>query len=333
MYNKKEYSKLLEDIGNVIYKYLNKNEYELSIKASIDIFLSKIKNLSVNEIKNIFNNNLKNIDINESVETDKVRDMILSGNSELGNIDYEKIADNVINDSYDILDDVLINNIFNTQYTKLLERYNINEYYKIQIRQLKFYNIDFIDMILPNNDIFLTNFLNDIQQCGFYFNKINLLEEIINNYKFQLNDDLKNILNKLIIIRFLPLTQNNIRNYIIHNSDGIIYHYTLKENIENIKKYGLIPNNLSHSTYPKRIFFIININNSSYINFEKYKKSIKNTLTLNYFKKYKKLSDICELKLNINELPENINFYVDINSFPYAIFTEDKINSKYIKFK
>ena len=45
MYNKKEYSKLLEDIGNVIYKYLNKNEYELSIKVTIDIFLSKIKNL------------------------------------------------------------------------------------------------------------------------------------------------------------------------------------------------------------------------------------------------------------------------------------------------
>lgn len=318
MKNKKLYEEIMNDISIVLKKHLNNDNFTITINQ----FLNKIKDLSITELKKIFSNNL-----NESIETDKVRDLILSGNSKLGNVNYEKISNDIINCTYNILDNFMINGVNNIKFTDIIERYNIDEYYQMYIRKLKLYDIDFIDFIVPNEPNFLNEFINDIISCGFYYNSKDFIKTI---QKEQYTKEQLDILNNLIFIRFLPINQNNIRYILETNTNNILYHYTYQENIESIKQDGLKINNISHPTYPKRLFFITNINNFN-IDFKSYKSSVLTSLYFTYFEKYKKIPSFYEITINLNNLPKNINFYIDINSFPYAVYTTDNIDVKYLK--
>lgn len=305
------------------------NIFNIGIKQTINQFLNNINDLDYKELQNIFKNNL-NYNINESKYTDNIKNNILSGNSKLGNITYEKITKEILDNQYTLLDDFMLNFCDVDKFTNILESYHINEYYQMYIRRFKKYDIDIIDFILPNDKKFLNNFINDIINCGFYYNSRELLTKNDKEYDYY-NNDIKKILTQLIHIRFLPITQKNIRN-IIKNNTNKIYHYTYKENIESIKKEGLKINNISHPTYPKRLFFITNINNFN-VDFNNFKNSILNRLKDNYKKLYNKNPEIIEIEIDINDLPNYIKFYIDINSFPYAIYTDKNIKSKYLNIK
>ena len=46
---------------------------------------------------------------------------------------------------------------------------------------------------------------------------------------------------------------------------------------------------------------------------------------LSYKKDYLEINNFKKIIIDVNKIPENIKFYIDINSFPYAICTDSII--------
>lgn len=308
-------------LNNKIKQILNNKAKEnkiLNISNSKKYFLKILNTLNKNQIEYTIKQNLLNIII-ENINTDNVKNNLLSGKTSLGQLTYEKLANNIISLSYDDSLPNLMNNIIKNAdiegFTVIIERYRINDW-QFCIRKLNDYNDEFIDIILPNNKKLINNFINDMKIYGFYPNiQTNFIDDYLKNNSLYKN--------KFIFIRFLPFTQENIRELLYNQK--FIYHITYEQNIQNIKKYGLIPFNKTHPTYPKRIFLLMEpINKPIFYNIIIYRllskllsyKLIQNNIPPNEFKK---------VIIDINKVPKNIEFFIDINSYPYAIYTNDII--------
>ena len=323
MKNKKQlYKNIINDISKIVKKELNENNQynQLSIEQSKENFIKQLIKLPINKLKKLCSYNL-----DESIYTDNATDILLN------KFDCKELTKNIIDFSFNNIDDIISAFIIVSadikNFTEILKRYKLKEKYQFTIRRINDYDIDFIDMILNKNE---TNIINELKNCGFYYNIRPLIEpnEKINK---QFSDEQLTILNDMIFVRFLPLNQDNIKNIILENSK-YIYHYTYEENLESIKNTGLKINNISHPLYPKRLFFITNIKTNTNISFNNYEKYLIDRLILNYRLNYKtnKTPNIYKISIDLNKLPNNIKFYIDINSYPYAIYTDSNIPKQYL---
>ena len=129
-----------------------------------------------------------------------------------------------------------------------------------------------------------------------------------------------------------PLFENNCKDYIYKDCNGIVFHLTDKENVNKILKVGLRPKYVKHETinnlkdkqhnnidYKGKIY-VVAISDLSTV---KYKiKEIKDKL-------FKNNNNVKVLKIR---LPNNIDFYKDNVMYDnMSYFTYTPIDSKYIE--
>lgn len=295
------------------YNYINKF---LSVEDSIQRFLDILVNLPLTKLYNV---------LDESIYTDNVKEKILSGDTVLGKEDIKQLCktviDNTKNDKITLLSNTIIFNNFEN--SNIIENYNFNNY-QFCICSTKKSQVDYIDFILPNDLDFLDKFIEEMYYLGFYYNEDrNALYKYSSYY---INDNYKEVLSKLTYIRFLPLNQDNIRD-ILENNNRYLYHLTPSHNLNSIKSEGLKINNIAHPNYPKRIFLIspykdlsVTINKA---NFNIYIDSL--LLRLLTYHINDKNASYYLITIDLNKVPKNIQFYADINSYPYAVYTDDNL--------
>ena len=122
-----------------------------------------------------------------------------------------------------------------------------------------------------------------------------------------------------------PLFENNCNDYIYKDCNGIVFHFTDKENVSKILKVGLRPKYVKHETRNnlKNNSGKIYVAAISDLSTVKYKiKEIKDKL-------FKNNNNVKVLKIR---LPNNIDFYKDNAMYDdISYFTYTPIDSKYIE--
>lgn len=206
--------------------------------------------------------------------------------------------------------------------------------------------VPFIDFLVPEE--VSTVLISDLRSLGLVErNKRETLVSFINREFYELTADAESIAEQFdgwVYLRFVPMSQKDVRSIIRKNSQ-YIYHITDVSNIELIKKNGIRLDNRSHPEVQPRIFLLVP-NRNDIINRDdvqqKYNRELFDfndclyralPLRLHQYR----LADgsITEqnpyrwqfaiIRIDIDKIPADVEFYWDIHSFPFAFFTRDTI--------
>lgn len=348
----------MKGVSKKVIKHLN--EVYSSKTESDSKFIQFIRNLSkitpeeIEETKQDILRAVKRIRNNELHEdvTDDARDYILSRKSKIGkDITFEEVLDT--------FDDLFENP--NKNFREIMMGWyaycsgEIGKLYHFKKWQMitgtTIDNVPFIDFLVPEN---ISNILiSDLRSRGLVErNKYETLVSFVKREFRKLIPDAESIANQFdgwVYLRFAPMSQKNVRNIIRRNSK-YIYHITDVSNINSIIKNGIQIDNRSHPEVQPRIFLLVP-NRNDIIN----KKDVQQKYPLSIFDfndcLYRALPlrlhqyrltdgsiteknpyqwEFAIIKIDIDKIPDNVEFYWDIHSFPFAFFTQDNIPSSSI---
>lgn len=346
------YENFMKKVAKTVKRLIEEADIYNTVNESDDNFIQFIKRLEkvtsqdIKTAERNISNSIRNIKLNEDL-TDDARDYILSGKSSLGtDIKFECVLDT--------FDDLFENPKKN--FREIMMGWyaycsgEIGTLYNFQdwqmINGITEDDVPFIDFLVPES---ITDALiSDMRLLGLIErNKHETLRSFIQREYHELTGEIESIASKFngwVYLRFVPMTQNNIRNIIRKNSQ-YIYHITDISNIDSIKELGIHLDNRSHPEVQPRIFLLVP-NRNDIIN----RDSVRQKYDRNLFDfndclyralplrihQYR-LADgstteqnpynwkFAVIKIDIDKIPSNVEFYWDVHSFPFAFFTKDSI--------
>ena len=337
------YESIMKDVAKVVKKHLNKlseseEKSNNSFVKSFILSLSKMNESNLIKLKRTFRHSL-----NESVQT--ATEMIINGQSSIASIPIYS------NDNAEITRSVKVETIYDVSsaYSKVAEIFNETEQWPF-INCVSFDDVEFLDIIIPksieedfvqemrNQELYPKDMTYEIQKFIDVITKISNDTNVIDIIK---SDEFKKEVLSWVYIRFMPIEQPNIRQDLLSNE---LYHYTLEEYVDDIKKNGIIPANIAHPTYPPRVFLVTperdrttiqrmrmimmrsGINNIPF-NLETYTTGLVRSVASHIVKSkggYKNLK-FKKITIDLNKIPSNIEFHWDMNSIPFGVYTESVI--------
>ena len=347
---KKLFDAIMIDVAKIVKRKINESD-SYNYDVNFIQFIRKLEKITPEEIKETEKdilNAVRNMKINESVTDDAV-DYILSGKSVLGTeVKYKEVLNTY--------EDLLKNPGKNIKELMMLEfgffSGDIGKLYHFKEWQMfngiTTDNVPFIDFLVPES--VCENLIIDMRSLGLVQrNEREGLNAFIQAANKNFSSEEK-IVEKFVgweYIRFTPMSQKNVRD-VIRNNSQYIYHITDASNIDSIKKNGILLNNRSHPETEPHIFLLVpNRNDIIYRN--DIQQKFKDTNLFDFNKclyqalplrlhQYR-LDDgfiteqnplkwkFCILTIDIDKIPNNVEFYWDIHSFPFAFFTKDNIPS------
>lgn len=341
------YESIMKDIAKVIKRrivehFSETENYEefLNDRNFID-FISRLSKISKSEIiraeKDILQAEIK---LNEDAVDDTI-DYILSGKSSIGsNIQFkavEQTIDELIMHHNENYREVMM--CFYSDYYKILqELYHFREWqFSVGVT---YDDVAYMDFLIP--ETILNELMADMKSHGMVGRH---LPEIIKEFKNELFHaefpdaiDISDKFEGWTYVRFTPINQKDCRITIRSNSK-YIYHITDASNVDIILKSGLKLNNISHPEVQPRIFLIVPNRND--LDKEPYDRNFNINYYMNvalperlrtYRVKDGTISNNQEwrfaiIRIDVDKIPNDVKFFWDIHSFPFAFFTEDEIPS------
>ncbi len=312
-------------------------------------FIKRLEQVTPQEIKiaeRDIRNAIHQMRLNEDA-TDDAIDYILSGSSKLGSdVKFERVLDTF---------DDLFNNPRKNFREIMMGWYaycsgNIGDLYNFQnwqmLNGITEDDVPFIDFLVPESvsDILIS----DMRSLGLVErNKHETLRSFIQKEYYDLTSDAESLADKFngwVYLRFVPMSQKNVRNIIRSNSQ-YIYHITDISNIESIKKNGIRLDNRSHPEVQPRIFLLVpnrndltrredvrqkydrrlfDFNECLYralpLRIHQYRLSDGSTTIQNPYN-----WKFGVIQIDIDKIPTDVEFFWDVHSFPFAFFTRDSI--------
>lgn len=344
---KKLVEAIMKDASEVVKRRLN--EAYKNKKDNFIQFVLNLEEITSEEIKAVEKdicNTVRFMKLNEDV-TDDALDYILSGKSKFGSdVKYKEVLET--------FDDLFENP--NKNFREIMMGWyaycsgEIGKLYHFRewqmITGVTTDSVPFIDFLVPES--VSENLISDLRSLGLVErNKHETLNAYIQREYRELVPKAESLAGKFdgwVYLRFAPISQKNVRE-IIRNNSQYIYHITDVTNIESIKKTGILLDNRSHPEVQPRVFLLVP-NRNDIINrpnvTQKYEGSLFNfnmclyrALPLRLYQYRLNDGTIREkdpykwqysvIKIDIDKIPENVEFYWDIHSFPFAFFTKDAI--------
>lgn len=184
---------------------------------------------------------------------------------------------------------------------EILYSYNLQPW-QFEIR--KHENNIKVGIVIPAIEEFPEKIEKDMKTMGYFKSKEEIY--VLNNRKYN-------------IMQFEPLFQPNVRDN--GKIDGVLMHVTPSSNIDNIKKYGLIPSSKNTEFYyPNRVYFLLNGFTISEI------RRIAKGLKLTSGSK----DDYSLLIINMFKIPNEVELHYDPN-MPNSVYTEKTVPSSAIE--
>ena len=316
------------------------DDYEAYINDdNIVAFIKQLLKVPARELKNVKRDIISAVSsLNEDATSD-ARDFILSGQSALGpDVQFsavEQTIDELIEHHNENYREVMM--LFYSDYYKILqENYHFRDWqFTVGVT---YDDVPYMDFLIPEK--VLDVLIADMKRHGMQSRH---LPEIIDEFKdkmfkreFPDGIDISDKFEGWTYVRFTPIKQRDCRK-VIRNNSRYIYHITDVTNVNAILKDGLKMNNLSHPEVQPRIFLIVpnrqdlpvdprddNFDFNYYITRalpgRLYSYRIKDGTA-----KDNGRWDFAVVRIDVDKIPADVEFYWDIHSFPFAFFTEDAI--------
>lgn len=202
-------------------------------------------------------------------------------------------------------EDILNEGLIRTYPIEKTKEY-LTKLYDFDESQIEIFNdngIDKLRFILPNNKNIIDKVKKAMGLCGYFCS-------VEKDYPY---------IDKWVYLNFEPKNQDDVNRYVRGMKE--IYHVTQEKHIEKIKNIGLIPKFKNPLfAYPERVYlFKENTPPDEIYALTKQFKEIK-----------KDENKHCLLIINVEKIPDNVNFYLDPN-YGYGIYTKDNIPPTAIK--
>ncbi len=331
-------------IEKIVYEQLSSDNTKQDKNAeSVGRLINRLMSMSKSERMKAYRHIIN--PLNEGNVVD-IKNDIINGKSVFGKINaqlYDNIPDEDITDREQIGIGIFYQDcdLFCLTTNKIFELYRIDNW---QCDIIEIDNQLVMNVIIPNNHLYLNDFLNELKEKNFYFiiDKT-LLSNFYKNNKIYLTDEYKDIYDDIVknwyVIKIISKEQVDVRD-IITKDNQYLYHYSFPENKESILKNGILCDNKAHPEFKKRVFVTIKsrfdlITPEQYVKLE-YRalksytyyrnallRSIQNRAIKN--NSNKAYDTFIEFKIDLNKLPQNMTIHRDIKSYPYALYINENI--------
>lgn len=336
----------MREVAQIVKRRLFESD-NMSYDDSFIRFIHNLQKVSPEEIRATEQDILKAVSrlrLNENA-TDDARDYILSGKYD-SEVKFERVLDT--------LDDLFENPGKN--FREIMMNWyaycsgEIGELYRFREWQMMtgvtVDDVPFIDFLIPETVV--DSLVTVLRSLGLVQRneQQSIVDYVCTKYR-ELTEETQSLQDKFngwIYLRFAPMSQKNVRDTIRQNSK-YIYHITDASNIDSIKKNGFILDNRSHPEVQPRLFLVVP-DRSDIVNREdvrqRYSRDLfdfntylHRALPLRIHQYRVEDGSVTEMnpykwkfavvEIDIDKVPEDIEFYWDIHSFPFAFFTRDSI--------